>query len=282
MAKNRTAPRWTKPIEVPRCPPGWHTGPPDFVGVGAQRSGTSWWYRLIEAHPRAARVEGQSKELHYFGRFWSGDVPDDLESRYHSFFPRPPGALTGEWTPRYMYDFWSLRLLRRAAPEAKLLVLLRDPVERYRSGVARFMRRTAKVGRQIDLMMFADAVHRGFYHLQLKRLFEVFPPEQVLVQQYERCTRDTAAELEQTCRFLGLEPFAELPQRARTRERPPNEKPALSVEMREDLVARLEDDVRRLVELCPQIDLWLWRNFAHLAEPAMASVPRAAAGGGAR
>lgn len=276
-SNHKLTPRWMKPLEEPQCPAGWHTAPPDFVGVGAQRSGTSWWYRMIERHPQVVRMEGQSKELHFFGRFWSGEAPEDLAERYERFFPRPAGAISGEFTPRYMYDSWSLRLLRRAAPDARILVLLRDPVERYRSGVARFIRRNAKQGRPIDLMMFADALHRGLYHQQLLRLFELFPRDQVLVQQYERCAADTPTQLAVTCRFLGLDPFEELPPPAQSRERPPNQKPTLTDDMREDVVRRLEDDVRRLGELCPEIDLSLWSNFRHLArsEPAQP----AAAGG---
>lgn len=268
-----------KPLPVPECPPGWRTAPPDFVGVGAQRSGTSWWYRAIEQHPQVVRIEGQSKELHYFGRFWNGDVPDDLEEHYHSFFPRPEGAISGEWTPRYMYDFWSLRLLRRAAPDARILVLLRDPVERFRSGLARLMRRSDKRRQQpLDLMMLGDAMNRGFYHNQIQRLFDIYPSEQVLVLQYERCARDTRGQLDATCRFLGLEPFEELPDLAQERTRPAHDKPTLSDDMREDMVRRLEDDVRRLLDLCPQIDVSLWRNFAHLAGEAPALDAPAAAG----
>ena len=62
-------------------------------------------------------------------------MPADFVERYHRNFPRPAGGVTGEWTPRYMYDHWSLRLLRRAAPEARILVILRDPIERYRSAL---------------------------------------------------------------------------------------------------------------------------------------------------
>lgn len=266
MADDKLMPRWTKPLEVPECPAGWRTAPPDFVGVGAQRAGTSWWYRTIEQHPRVVTRESQPKELHYFGRFWSGELPDDLVERYHRFFPRPPGSISGEWTPRYMWDFWSLRLLARAAPAARILVLLRDPVERYRSGIGRLIRRNAKRGRPLDLMMLADALGRGLYHQQLQRVFEFFPREQVLVLQYERCVADTPGQLAVTLDFLGLEPFDQLPPLAGGRRSPPNEKPSLTDDMRKDLVRRLEDDVRRLVRLCPEIDPALWRNFRHLAE----------------
>jgi hypothetical protein len=264
-----------RPLEPPECPPGWRTGAPDFVGVGAQRAGTSWWYRAIEDHPRVARIEDQAKELHFFGRFWQGDVPDDLADRYHRFFPRPPGAITGEWTPRYMYDFWSLRLLARSAPDARILVLLRDPVERYLSGLARQIRLAEEADAPINLMMLADALSRGLYHHQLRRVFEFFPRERVLVLQYERCVADPAGHLAATCRFLGLEPFDQLPPRATERRRPPNPKPHLDEAMRADLIGRLEDDVARLIDLCPEVDVSRWPNFRHLAGGA-------AAGGGSQ
>jgi Sulfotransferase family len=256
-------PRWAQPVEVPACPEGWRTGPPDFVGIGAQRSGTSWWYRGIEAHPQVVRVKGQRKELHYFNRFWTGEVPSDFAQRYHSLFPRPPGTITGEWTPRYMYDYWSLPLLAEAAPDARVLVILRDPVERYRSGAARMVRLADELDRPLRLVEIADAMWRSFYFEQLSRLFELYPRERVLVLQFERCRADLEGQMQATCRFLDLDPFERLPNQL-VRERSPQEKPTLPERMRGELVARLSDDVGRLTGLCPEIDLSLWPNFSHL------------------
>lgn len=263
-SKPAPQPRWAQPVEVPPCPEGWRTGPPDFVGIGAQRSGTSWWYRGIEAHPRVVRVKGQRKELHYFNRFWTGEVPPDFAEHYHSLFPRPPGMISGEWTPRYMYDYWSLPLLAEAAPDARVLVILRDPVERYRSGAARMVRLAEELDRPLRLVEIADAMWRSFYFEQLSRLFELYSREQVLVLQFERCLDDPQGQMHSTCRFLELEPFEELP-RQLLRERPAREKPSLPERMREELVARLSDDVGRLTRLCPEIELSLWPNFSHLA-----------------
>jgi hypothetical protein len=263
-ASEPRVPRWAQPLDVPPCPEGWRTGPPDFVGIGAQRAATSWWYRGLEAHPSVQRRKGQRKELHYFNRFWDGQVPEDLAAGYHSLFPRPDGKLVGEWTPRYMHDFWSPALLRQAAPDAKLLALLRDPVERYRSGVARALRLAEEEGAPIRLALLADAVWRGFYCQQLRRVLDLFPAEQVLVLQFERCRDDPLGEMGRTCRFLGIEPLEELPG-AMTRERSPQDKPDFPDAMRAQLVATMADDVSRLVELCPEVDLSLWPNFAHLA-----------------
>jgi Sulfotransferase family len=257
-------PRWAEPLEVPECPEGWHVGPPDFVGIGAQRSGTSWWYRGIEAHPGVVRIKGQRKELHYFNRFWDGEVPPDFAQTYASLFPRPPGTISGEWTPRYMHDYWSLPLLREAAPDARVLVILRDPVERYRSGAARMVRLAEEAGRPLRMIEITDALWRSFYHEQLKRLFELYRRDQVLVLQFERCRTDPAGQMEATCRFLGLEPFGELPSQL-VRDRSPRDKPPLADRLRDELVARLSDDVRKLIDLCPEIDPSLWPNFNHIA-----------------
>ena len=257
-------PRWAEPLEVPECPEGWHVGPPDFVGIGAQRSGTSWWYRGIEAHPGVVRIKGQRKELHFFNRFWDGEMPPDFAQTYASLFPRPPGTISGEWTPRYMHDYWSLPLLREAAPDARVLVILRDPVERYRSGAARMVRLAEEAGRPLRMIEITDALWRSFYHEQLKRLFELYPRDQVLVLQFERCRTDPAGQMEATCRFLGLEPFGELPSQL-VRERSPRDKPLLADRLRDELVARLSDDVRKLIDLCPEIDPSLWPNFNHIA-----------------
>src|SRR5439155_26836588 len=82
------------PIPLPGPPPrpqGWPVGPPDFVGVGAQRCGTSWWHRLIVAHPGVSFVRRPyGKELHFFDTLENHGVlaPEEID-RYHLHFPRP-------------------------------------------------------------------------------------------------------------------------------------------------------------------------------------------------
>jgi hypothetical protein len=257
-------PSWDGPLEPPECPEDWHTGSPDFVGIGAQRCGTSWWYAAaIRSHPQ---VQGSAlgKEVHFFDRFWRGEAPPDLASRYARLFPRPEGKLTGEWTPGYMADFWAPALLRQAAPDARLLVMLRDPVERYRSALA-FVRRRVGEREELRPASLREAMWRGFYHEQLRRVLELFPREQVLVLQYERCVAKPVAELERTCRFLGLRSRRRPPQRLVA---PPDSAPAkaaLNEATRRELTALYRPEVRRLVELAPEVDLALWPNFRALA-----------------
>ena len=102
----------------PDCPPGWRTGAPDFVIFGAQKSGTTWWFRLIEQHPGVVQPKNQRPELHFFDRLWAEPLTDEHIERYHRYFPRPEGKLIGECE-----DYLDARLRGELAePRPKRLV----------------------------------------------------------------------------------------------------------------------------------------------------------------
>ena len=252
---------WHAPLEIPECPEGWTTGPPEYVGIGAQRCGTSWWYDAMRRHPDVERSP-LGKEVHYFDRFWQGNAPDDIATEYASLFPRSPAKIVGEWTPRYLADFWTAPLIRQAAPAARILVMLRDPVARYRSAVARMHRFAEERGTRISLASVSDATWRGFYCQQLRRVFDYFPREQVLVLQFERCVQDPVAEMERTWRFLGLEPPGKTPGRLLKHKQADRRTPELQPAIGKELAERYREDAEQLVELCPEIDLSLWTSVA--------------------
>ena len=164
------------------------------------KSGTTWWAGLVAAHP--AVVPPMKKELHFFDRFCTRPFTDADREAYWSFFARRPGTVSGEWTPQYSVDFWTPSLLRRAAPDAKLLYIVRDPIERYRSGLTHVLVR----GRFEFASISREHLRRGLYHAQLTWILEHFPRSQVLVLQLERCVRDPEAEIKRTYDFLGLDP----------------------------------------------------------------------------
>lgn len=245
------------PVKTPR---GWTVGPPDFVGVGAQRSGTSWWFRQLTAHPEIAAPWG--KERHYFESFLRREMTAADVSGYRGLFPRPAGVLTGEWTPRYMYDPWTPRLIKACAPEVKVLAILRDPWERFLSGVAHESRVLEHELRgdhaeYLRLMIRGDALQRSLYAKQLERVMRCFDRDRVLVLQYERCLREPEAELERTFRFLGVDasPAPAIERRAGAGRPREHELPAdVANEMRASLAA----DAQALARAVPEIDLGLW------------------------
>ena len=248
-------------FDPPMCPPNMITGPPSFVGVGAQKSGTSWWFSLIRKHPAVYHTAGVHKELHYFKDYWDTAFSDEDAERYHLWFPRPAGSITGEWTPDYMASFWIPSLLRESAPDAKLLVLLRDPVDRFFSGLADYRVR----GQQLNASLVSDAQLRGFYHAQLKRLEEHYSPERILVLQYEKCVEDPLAELGRSYEFLGID-LSFVPDKLTDPiHKTPGTKSPPDPRTRDALVRQYEPDVESLVMARPEIDVALWPNFRHMS-----------------
>jgi len=250
--------------------------PPDFIGVGTQRSGTTWWQRLLRDHPAIRLPRNKKKEQHFFDKFGRRPMkPEDI-TRYHELFPRAAGELSGEWTPRYMRDIWGPRVLSQAAPDAKLLVMFRDPVERYRSGV---LHTAAREPGRVTTLLSTDAVDRGKYAQQLRRLYDYFDRDQVLVMQYEQCVQDPMLHYRRTLEFIGAPNVDHVPEDlTRTRgTATKSRKEPIWEELRYALVRELEDDVEELRELFPELDVGLWKNFEHLAggtRPNRPSPPR--------
>ena len=251
------------PPPPPQVPAGWRTGPPDFVGVGFQRCGTTRWYNLITAHPEVARPVAM-KELHFFDRFYSGGFGDDDASAYLEYFPRPEGKQVGEWTPLYGSAPWIPPLLARAAPQARLLMIVRDPVERLVSGLALDAAVAGRRGLPLSRHAPLEAFVRGLYHHELSLLAHHFDRSRLLVLQYERCAADPEVELRRTFAFLGLRedgPITGLEAHPRRRD----EKPPLDPATRAAYVEAYSEDVRELVRAFPEVDVSLWPNFAHLS-----------------
>lgn len=239
----------------PRLEPGEVVAPPDFVGIGTQKAGTTWWYEAIRSHPGVYSRPDIHKERHYFDRFAIRRFAPEDSDRYQGWFPRLRGTLSGEWTPDYLNMPWVPELMSRAAPQAKLLVIFRDPVERIASGLAHVRRDRERV----TPADYKDAVTRGFYHEPLCWWLRHFPREQFLVLQYERCLIDPVAQIRRTYEFLGLDPF--VPRMLQERINPSSDVPKLDEETRRRLAELYRPDVEALCMCFPEIELGLWPNF---------------------
>jgi hypothetical protein len=185
---------------------------PDFLIVGAQRSGTSWTYGRLAAHPLV--LGAWQKEIHFFDRerhFARG------LSWYRAHFPRTgPGLLTGEATPEYMFVPAARTRLAEMVPGARLIALLRDPVERAYSQYHHNRRRGVE-RRSFDVALdeqpeipapaergLGSYLARGRYAGQLLHLFDLFPRERVLVVRSEDLFERPADALGEIFAFLGL------------------------------------------------------------------------------
>lgn len=199
---------------------------PDFVVIGAQRSGSTSLYDYLTQHPRI--VPAAMKELKYFTAFH-----DRPWGWYRRQFPAPlpQGTLTGEATPYYLFHPHAPRRLAARLPHARLLAVLRNPVDRAYSHWAHERARGTEPLAFEDALaaederlageaerMEADETYAGFAHQtysylargryarQLRRWFAHFPREQILVLRAEDLYADPAATVDRATRYLGLPP----------------------------------------------------------------------------
>ena len=103
----------------------------DFMVIGTQKGGTKALHRFLGQHPEIG--VSSRKEVHLFDapEYSEAWTPEQIDERYRPFFEHCPDArVRGEATPIYLYFPEIARELARYHPELKLIVLLRDPVER--------------------------------------------------------------------------------------------------------------------------------------------------------
>ena len=249
---------------------GWVTSPvrplPDFLVLGAQKAGTTALYEYLRRHPH---ITGPSwKEVSFFDRHWARG-----ERWYRGNFPnlaRTREKRVGEASPSYVFHPLAPQRVHEVVPDARLIVLVRNPVDRalsqYNHEVAlgreplpfeEALDAEEERLRGEDERMAADPRYfsrewwshtykaRGRYAEQLERWLAVFPREQLLVLPSDDLGSDPARAHAQVLEFLGASP-QRLDSYPRVYER---EYEPMKPETRERLAAEFEEPNRRLYEL---------------------------------
>ena len=237
---------------------------PDFLILGAQKAGTTALYAYLRWHPG---ITGPSwKEVSYFDRHYRRG-----SSWYRGHFPLRPGErLVGEASPGYLFHPLAPKRVKATVPDAKLIALLRNPVDRafshYHHEVAlgreplsfeqaieaepeRTRGEEERLAREPD--SFSQAwwdytyLARGRYAEQLERWLAVFPPEQLLVLPSEELAAEPARAYARVLEFLGA-PRHELGDYPRVYEQ---EYGAMDAATRRRLVDYFGEPNRRLYDL---------------------------------
>jgi hypothetical protein len=200
---------------------------PDFVLIGAAKCGTTSLYAWLCEHPFVRRP--RRKEIDYF-TFHHYRGPDWYRHNFPLASDRKAFAaehgrpfITGEASPNYMFHEQVPQLMAKLLPDVKLLVALRNPVDRAHSQF--HMRRRQD---QEPLESFGDALEaedsqfvggdsgaknrrrtylrRGRYAEQLERWFAHFPAEQFHIVELGELSADPQRILGELRQFLGLAP----------------------------------------------------------------------------
>lgn len=172
---------------------------PAWLGIGAQRSGTTWFTDLLTQHPEVGLGTNGKKEQQLLHKVADGRVE---AADYLDLFPAD-GVRRGDWTPQYLRHASAPAAAARLVPDAPILVLLRDPVERFRSA----MRLAATRGKSWPYPVpITIQTWSGFYADQLDTWAAAVGRHRMHVMVYENIRRDPQAAVDEVWRLIGVDP----------------------------------------------------------------------------
>jgi hypothetical protein len=176
---------------------------PTFVGIGVPRAGTTWLHTLLSAHPDVF-LPSRRKEVRFFDRHY-----DQGQTWYEAFFCEPDEArryrAIGEISPQYLYSEESPARISALIPAAKLIVMLRHPVDRaYSQFGFSIQRRDYRGSFEEFLATRRRALEMGFYSPHLERYLQHFDRDQILAILFEEAVSEGSHVRERLARFLGV------------------------------------------------------------------------------
>jgi Sulfotransferase domain len=231
----------------------------DFIVAGAQKCGTTALHYQLEKHPQI--VLPNKEELHFFddeNRFAQGANYRDL---HDNFLPSSGAIVAGESTPAYLYWRPAMERIWNYSNDIKLVILLRNPVDRA------FSHWNMQRERGYESLDFLDAIKaeerrekeaaplqsrrfsyvgRGLYGEQLERVFKYFSREQVKVVRAEELRNDFSQAINSIFEFIGVQTLRNI----RNKERNPirYEREITSAE-RERVYPLFGEDIAKLEKL---------------------------------
>lgn len=196
---------------------------PDFIIIGAMKSGTSSLFHYLAQHPQV--FSSFHKEPHYFDNHY-----DKGEQWYRAHFPltreMSPDSKTGEASPLYIFNPLVANRIHQLVPNAKLIAILRNPVDRAISHYFHVVRNKRERLPMMEAFQSEDKrlqpalqdkdyrnpafirfsyKRRGLYREQLERYWQRFSKEQLLILNSEAFFENPEQVLRKVFRFLGID-----------------------------------------------------------------------------
>ena len=193
----------------------------DFLIIGTQKSGTTALNKYLMQHPEIQMAT--TKEVHFFDNESNFETDDIDYNQYHQFFSfSNDDKVYGEATPIYSYWDNSISRIWEYNEKIKLILLLRNPIERA------YSHWNMERSRNAEKFSFWDAINlenerikenlpfkhrvysyidRGFYSEQIRNIYRFFTKSQVLILKYESLKNDYQTTLNNITNFLNVKSF---------------------------------------------------------------------------
>jgi len=182
---------------------------PDFLGIGAQKSATSWLHQQLIKHPEIYLPE--QKEIHYFDKHPSASL-----AWYSYHFKEGVSKIKGEITPGYaILPLKKIKLIKKIMPNAKLIYLLRNPIDRAWSHalmdlVRRKNRRFEEISKSEFYAHFKsknNSMVRGDYLTCINNWLSVFPKNQLYIGFFDEIISQPKKILKEILKHIDVSPF---------------------------------------------------------------------------
>jgi hypothetical protein len=172
---------------------------PNFLGIGAQRAGTTWLYENLRTHPDIFLPK--KKELRYFNFEYECGEEHYLEN----FADVGGESAIGEITPGYYWNHAALKRIAAYRPEMRLIFILRSPVDRAYSQYELYRDEFRNLSFSAALRERPELIDWGMYGRSMKWLWDLFPPQQILLLDYEDLSSDPKSFLRGVLEFLEVD-----------------------------------------------------------------------------
>lgn len=175
---------------------------PTAIGIGAQKCASSWIHAVLAAHPQASVA--RDKEVDFFSYYY-----DRGYSWYEAQFDAAsPATLHFENSPSYFHDPRTPGRVQAYDPTMKIVLLLRDPVERaYSNHLHEIIKGHIRPDASFEdgLKNNPSYLEQSRYATHLHRWLDVFPKHQLLVLLAEDIRQDPQGQAAKVYGFLGLD-----------------------------------------------------------------------------
>ena len=238
---------------------------PSFICIGAQKAGTTWLYVNLKRHPQ---FRFRAKEIHYFDVDRHFKKPLEYYSEHFNFNGRR--VISGDITPSYgVLDEDRLELMQKLVPKVKLIMLMRNPVDRAWSMVTMHFAKnqgadmaTLPVETIMKFLRRDKVLDRGNYLDIIERYHSYWPKENFFLGFYEQIKEDPEKLLSEIFEFLGAKrdvDLSSLPTKEVINKRTPSYE--MPEEVRDFLRDYYREHIDRMVEVFGEpAERWKWEK----------------------
>jgi len=176
----------------------------DFIGIGAKKAATSWIAECLNEHPDI--FVPSAKEVHFFTKHFGNGVLWYEEQ----FEEAEEGQVKGEYSTSYLKDENVPKRIHEAYPNAKLIVSLRNPVDRALSHIRHrqskgILSKDASVKDVVEDKPEGGLIEIGKYAKNLKRYLGMFDKKQLHVILYDDIKSNPKKVVKELYAFLGVD-----------------------------------------------------------------------------